>query len=220
MKLNVYPGSGDSTASSTDSACKRLIILVDLGSAFVSEAITSLLTGNGYTCVTHKASTPAPDIIVVDASTLSRYSDSGHPDAKLLLVEMGMETREVVRLLLMYRVNGVIASNTDLRGLRRGLDILSEGRVWIADSTIRSYLDEADLISRRGRILGLTERQREIIDCVRQGYTNKEIAAKLSISPLTVKSHVQNMFRILGTTNRTHLASLAAINRSSHEGER
>lgn len=51
--------------------------------------------------------------------------------------------------------------------------------------------------------LGLSSREREIMDWVRQGKTNQEIAAILDISSFTVKNHLQRIFKKLSVYNRT-----------------
>jgi len=49
----------------------------------------------------------------------------------------------------------------------------------------------------------LTTRQLEILNWVQQGKTNHEIAAIMSVSPLTVKNHLQKLFKRLDVHNRT-----------------
>lgn len=61
------------------------------------------------------------------------------------------------------------------------------------------------------RWYGLTERQRQIVDCVAAGLSNKEIARCLHISPETVKTHLQHVFEHEGVHGR--LALLAAVQR-------
>jgi transcriptional regulator EpsA len=56
-------------------------------------------------------------------------------------------------------------------------------------------------------LLDLSTREREILDCLRRGMTNFDIAAVLDISPFTVKNHVQRIFRKIGASNRTHAAA-------------
>lgn len=51
--------------------------------------------------------------------------------------------------------------------------------------------------------LGLTDREAEILLGIARGKTNKEIAASLYLSPLTVKTHLQHVYRKLGVENRT-----------------
>ena len=56
----------------------------------------------------------------------------------------------------------------------------------------------------------LTEREREVLEFVAAGATNKEIASKLYISPNTVKVHLRNIFAKVGVSSRTE-ATLFAI---------
>lgn len=49
----------------------------------------------------------------------------------------------------------------------------------------------------------LTQREIEIMECVRLGYRQKDIAQRLFISPNTVKRHLSNIYTKLSATNRT-----------------
>lgn len=72
---------------------------------------------------------------------------------------------------------------------------------------------EAEPITRTptpSRLSRLTQREREVLDLVKQGMTNKTIARELGLSPGTVKVHVERMLAKLGVTDRTQAAVLAA----------
>ncbi|MES2901026.1 MAG: XrtB/PEP-CTERM-associated transcriptional regulator EpsA [Pseudomonadota bacterium] len=56
---------------------------------------------------------------------------------------------------------------------------------------------------RTGAARTLSPREAEIMHWLREGRTNAEIAAILGLSPLTVKNHLQRMYRLLGVGNRT-----------------
>ena len=58
----------------------------------------------------------------------------------------------------------------------------------------------------------LTEREVDVLCCVAQGFSNKQIAAELSISTTTVRTHVSNLLRKLNLENRTQLAIFARQN--------
>ncbi|MBN2510139.1 MAG: helix-turn-helix transcriptional regulator [Spirochaetales bacterium] len=49
---------------------------------------------------------------------------------------------------------------------------------------------------------GLTKKELEIAELVRKGYSNKEIAFELNISPHTVKNHIYNLFQKVHATSR------------------
>ena len=53
----------------------------------------------------------------------------------------------------------------------------------------------------------VTDREVEILRLVQQGNSNHEIGAALGISPLTVKNHVQKIYRKLNVQNRAHAVS-------------
>jgi DNA-binding CsgD family transcriptional regulator len=56
---------------------------------------------------------------------------------------------------------------------------------------------------------GITAREQEVIELMRQGLRNREIAAKLFISTATVKNHFHNVFEKTGAVNRVELIRLS-----------
>ena len=60
-----------------------------------------------------------------------------------------------------------------------------------------------------------SQREREIVQLVAQGYKNKEMAEKMFISEQTVKNHLHNIFDKLGVSDRLELA-LYAIHKGLH----
>lgn len=55
----------------------------------------------------------------------------------------------------------------------------------------------------------LTTREKEVLDSLCQGRTNKEIARDLQLSEPTIKLHVKTLYRRLGVSNRTQAAMIA-----------
>ncbi len=68
----------------------------------------------------------------------------------------------------------------------------------------------------------ITEREKQILGWVREGMSNHEIGTELSISPLTVKNHVQKILRKLGAANRAQAVARAMtlnlLGRSGSDG--
>jgi DNA-binding CsgD family transcriptional regulator len=57
--------------------------------------------------------------------------------------------------------------------------------------------------------LGITDRQADVLRLVAQGRSNKEIAARLHLSPRTVEKHVESLLRKTAARSRTQLVALA-----------
>jgi DNA-binding NarL/FixJ family response regulator len=65
--------------------------------------------------------------------------------------------------------------------------------------------------SGRGRLVeGFTQRQSQILDCLRRGMANKLIAYELSMCESTVKVHIRNIMKKLKATNRTQVAYMTS----------
>ena len=61
--------------------------------------------------------------------------------------------------------------------------------------------------------IDLTERELEVLSLMVEGLNNTQIAARLTVSPSTVKSHVSSILSKLGVASRTEAVSLALRNR-------
>ncbi len=68
----------------------------------------------------------------------------------------------------------------------------------------------------RGRSAGqtLTAREKEVLELVRQGLANKQVARRLEISERTVKAHLTSIYSSIGVTDRTSAALWAQRHRN------
>jgi DNA-binding CsgD family transcriptional regulator len=57
---------------------------------------------------------------------------------------------------------------------------------------------------------GLTGQQQEIVRLVAEGYSNREIAARLCVTVNTVRTHLKHIYNVIGVSSRTVLAARAA----------
>jgi DNA-binding NarL/FixJ family response regulator len=60
----------------------------------------------------------------------------------------------------------------------------------------------------------MTKREKQVIELIADGYTNKEIALKLHLSTHTVKSHVHNILEKLSLNTRVQIAKHVHISES------
>jgi len=78
-----------------------------------------------------------------------------------------------------------------------------------ASSRSRGSAKSAPRAGVNGRVGGLSPRQRQVLEHLRLGRTNREIATRLSISIATVNKHVHEVLTVLKVNNRTQAAAVA-----------
>ncbi len=90
---------------------------------------------------------------------------------------------------------------------RRAIDTANEIGVVAGLDTIHSVLQRSGR-SRfgQGEQESLTDRERQVVECIARGMSNRQIAAELVISPYTVDSHVRNLLIKLGVATRAEAA--------------
>jgi DNA-binding CsgD family transcriptional regulator len=81
------------------------------------------------------------------------------------------------------------------------LEILSR----FLSQRLESFKHSVPVIGQFSQLL-LTPKEMEVLDHVRKGYSNDEISAQLHISINTVKTHLLNLYRKTGVSNRTELS--------------
>ena len=77
----------------------------------------------------------------------SGFSD--FPDSKVLLVDTGIKKERLAEALLSYEISGIISTDTGFDLFKKALTVIEEGRVWIDKSTIKSFLTESDLVTKK-----------------------------------------------------------------------
>jgi two-component system nitrate/nitrite response regulator NarP len=102
---------------------------------------------------------------------------------------------------------GMVLKTSDPALLLDCMDQVLNGARWI-DPEIEERTRQVK--DRASRAPSLTPRERELIDLVRQGLRNRDIAAQLGVTEGTVKVYLHAIFDKLGVDNRTELAMRAA----------
>ncbi|HSC05816.1 MAG TPA: response regulator transcription factor, partial [Steroidobacteraceae bacterium] len=82
------------------------------------------------------------------------------------------------------------------------------GGTYAPADTLLTQSERAQDLAREPLIQGFTQRQSQILDCLRQGMANKLIAYELNMCESTVKVHIRNIMKKLKATNRTQVAYL------------
>jgi len=135
------------------------------------------------------------------------------PATKVIVISMFGDPnihREVVRL----GAKAYILKHSDRDEFVLALDLVMKGKSYYSpaifeeQNKIKPVPGSAPVVS----IASLTDREKEILTYIAQGYTNKEIANKLVVSHKTVDSHRTNLMKKLGVHNVTCLVKYAIAN--------
>ena len=102
---------------------------------------------------------------------------------------------------------GMVLKTSDPALLLECMERVRKGERWV-DPEIEERTRQVK--DRASRAPSLTPRERELIDLVRQGLRNRDIAAQLGVTEGTVKVYLHAIFDKLGVDNRTELAMRAA----------
>ena len=122
--------------------------------------------------------------------------------------------------------SGIVLKQTAPDLIVKSIRKVHAGEIWLDSHTtaavMRQFSTAADLAAAGGgngkggrERSPLSQREREIVALVAQGYKNKEMAEKMFISEQTVKNHLHNIFDKLGVSDRLELA-LYAIHKGLH----
>jgi len=102
----------------------------------------------------------------------------------------------------------MIENETSIEMLLKAIHCVSGGQVWASSELLNYLVDEFTLHNQRQRVSTLlsrllTNRERQVVDLITVGKSNKEIAASLHVSEHTIKNHLVNIYAKLRVTSRS-----------------
>jgi DNA-binding NarL/FixJ family response regulator len=130
------------------------------------------------------------------------------PEAKVVVVSAS-EAQQDVREALDHGAAGYIPKSSSVKIMLSALDLVFSGGVYVPAAALRDSGDgdQRPLPPPDPSLENLlTQRQREVLERLRQGKSNKQIAHELGLSEGTVKIHMTAIFKSLGVRNRTQAA--------------
>jgi DNA-binding NarL/FixJ family response regulator len=157
---------------------------------------------------------PPADIVVVDVSTrLALQTASAlrrsHPTTKLIALGLDEDPGQAIAWAAAGAV-GLLGRTASRDELLSALTDVARNEAYcsaaISGALLRGVGGNSGGVRPSGSGAPLTRREEEVARLVAGGFTNKEIAARLQVSPGTVKSHVHNIIRKLGVVRRAHVA--------------
>jgi two-component system, NarL family, response regulator NreC len=161
----------------------------------------------------------SPDVIIMDITMpecngieATRQIKRLLPDVRVLILTMH-ENEEYLFQTLRAGAAGYMlkeAADTDLISAIR---VVSGGRFYLSPSAqsmlVSDYLQRVHTGEERDSYGALTEREREILKLVAEGYTNSQIGERLFISPKTVDTHRTHIMDKLNLHSRAELVKYA-----------
>jgi DNA-binding NarL/FixJ family response regulator len=169
-----------------------------------------------------------PDILLLDLKmpgldglTALQKLQNARTKTKVIVLTASEDKNQFVQA-MKFGTCGIVLKQTATDLLIKSIRKVHAGEIWLDSHTtaavmrqFSSPLDSAPLGSRDRERSPLSQREREIVVLVAQGFKNKEMAEKMFISEQTVKNHLHNIFDKLGVSDRLELA-LYAIHKNIH----
>jgi DNA-binding NarL/FixJ family response regulator len=118
------------------------------------------------------------------------------------------EDAENVREAFNLCVQGYIPTSLGSRVAIGAVHLVCVGGTFAPAATLLSDGERRQAPAGEPLIEGFTQRQSQILDCLRRGMANKLIAYELDMCESTVKVHIRNIMKKLNATNRTQVAYL------------
>ncbi|MEC0064551.1 protein kinase domain-containing protein [Paenibacillus thiaminolyticus] len=108
----------------------------------------------------------------------------------------------------LYLVNGR-TGHAFVPGRLGTLHTLACQLLYVAEAQARRLPPSREELQRLAKVEELTAREREVLNLLARGLSNKEIAEELLVSAETVKAHIKNLFKKLGVDRRMKAVSVA-----------
>ena len=178
---------------------------------------------NGTECTTMVGKLK-PDILLLDLRmpekdglTLLEEMNFDSLSTRVIVLTATEDDRDVVRAMRLG-ARGVVLKQSATDLLIKSIRKVYGGEIWLdkrmTGEGMKAFSKSAEGGPRREKPL-LSDREKEIVQLVAQGFRNREIGEKLFISEQTVKNHLHNIFDKLGVSDRLELALYAIHHRIS-----
>jgi len=172
-----------------------------------------------------------PDILLLDLkmpgldglATLQRLQASRNK-TKVIVLTASEDKNEFIQA-MKFGTSGIVLKQTATELLIKSIRKVYAGEIWLDSHTTAAVMRQFAAVEEAPAAPSpvrerppLSQREREIVALVAQGFKNKEMAEKMFISEQTVKNHLHNIFDKLGVSDRLELA-LYAIHHNLHTGK-
>ena len=204
-------------------------VLVADDHAVVREGIRHVLSAtHGFDVVAEAASGAEavkltaesdPNVVLLDVSMpggtgleVIAEVQRASPQARVLILSVHDEAEYVLQA-VRAGAHGYLRKDSSPNELRDAVRAVDRGESFFSPAMAGRLTDalrgESDRMSRVSKLALLTGREREVLEGIANGETNKEIAARYGISPRTIETHRESLMRKLEIHNVAGLTRFA-----------
>jgi two-component system nitrate/nitrite response regulator NarL len=221
----------DTETPTSDSPTRQITLALIEDNRVVREGLTVLLRRMADVRIVHAGSSAdlspieraSPRVILLDVGlengdslALAERIGQELPDSRVVVMDL-LPAEEDIRDFIEAGVSGFVMKDASLDELVKTIRSVGEGSDVLPPTMTNSLFSQIanDVVNSRDRRsatshdVGLTPREREVIDLISEGLSNKGIARHLHISVHTVKSHVRNVMEKLTLHTRLQVAAWA-----------
>lgn len=169
----------------------------------------------------------APDIILLDLGLRGNSSlhfvkkiNKDFQDIRIIAMDLS-PVQEDVLLFVKAGVSGFILKDATVSEFLKTIRMVVTGEKvlppHLTESLFSQIVNDALVESDNSKLIEsvrMTRRERQVIDLVADGLSNKEIAQELNLSPYTIKSHIHNILEKLTLHTRVQIAKYAHTSKS------
>lgn len=163
-----------------------------------------------------------PDIALIDLGLLSKNSlllvrtiKTKYPGLKIIVMDL-LPLQEDIYEFVKAGASGFILKEAGVKEFLKTIRLVNKGQKILPSNLTGSLFSQivtdaakTPKVSGLVRSVRMTKRERQVIELISDGLSNKEIGWKLHLSPFTVKSHVHNILEKLAIHNRIEIAKYA-----------
>lgn len=211
----------------TPASADQITIALIEDNRLVREGLTALINQQpGLIVVAELASDDAlsvtrasPNVVLLDIGLLEGDSlrlatkvRADFPDAKVIVMDLLPAHEEIVEF-VNAGVSGFIMKDATLEDLVSTIRAVANGASVLPPrmvNTLFSQIARDAVVKERPDLMEsvrMTPREREVIDLIAEGLSNKEIATRMNVAVHTVKSHVRNVMEKLTLHSRLQIAA-------------
>jgi len=142
-----------------------------------------------------------------------RQMVASRPETRVVVL-LDSSERSLVVEAFRAGARGVFCRSEALKPLAKCIHCVSQGQIWANTTQLRYLLDALGealplrTVDTRGAAL-LSRREQEVVRCVAEGLSNREIAQRLSLTEHTVKNYLFRIFDKLGVSKRVEVVLFA-----------